>query len=319
MTERRQPPKTKNADGEPRRIGVEIEFGGLDLDRAANLVEDIFGGSVAQPGPHVRKVEGTAIGDFEIELDAQIVHPKSGDEDFEKKAKEIIGDLSSGFVPTEIVGPPAPLDALDDFDRLIDALRDAGAEGTGDGLSYAFGLQLNPEVPSAEAADILAVLQAYVLMSPLLRRRIRVDPLRRLLPYVDPFPADYVRRILDPDYAPGLGQLIDDFIADNPTRNRELDMLPLFAHLDEDRVRSKLDDPLIKARPTYHYRLPNTNLAEPGWGVVTEWNRWVSVERLAAAEGRKRQLADAYLERNPDDFMDWISVRARELLDELSG
>lgn len=115
-----------------------------------------------------------------------------------------------------------------------------------------------------------------------------------------------------------MDQLIDDFITDNPTRNRELDMLPLFAHLDEDRVRARVDDPLIKARPTYHYRLPNTNLADPEWGVLTEWNRWVIVERLAAAHNRRRQLADTYLQRNPEDFMDWLTVRARELLDEFS-
>ena len=318
MSQQRQPPKTTNDAGEPRRIGVEIEFGGLDLDRAAELVEQTFGGRIERPSPHVRKVTGTGIGDFEIELDAQMVHPKSEADDFEKKAKEIIGDLSSGFVPTEIVGPPAPLDALPDFDRLIDALRDAGAEGTEDGLSYAFGLQLNPEAASLKAEDILSVLQAYILMSPLLRRRIRVDPLRWLLPYVDPFPADYARRILAPGYAPDMDNLIDDFITDNPTRNRELDMLPLFAHLDEERVRARVDDPLIKARPTYHYRLPNTNLADPEWGAITEWNRWVIVERLAAAPNRRRQLADTYLERNPEDFMDWLTVRARELFDEFS-
>jgi len=316
MTVRRQPPKTTNQDGDPRRIGVEIEFGGIDLDRAAGLVEQVFGGDVEKPGAHTRKVTGTDIGDFEIELDAQVVHPKADADEFEKKAKEWIGDISANFVPTEIVGPPAPLDALDDFDKLIKALRDAGAEGTEDGLSYAFGLQLNPEVPTTDAGGILRILQAYVLMSPLLRKRIRVDPLRRILPYVDPFPADYARRILKPDYAPDLAQLIDDFIRDNPTRNRELDMLPLFMHLDKDRVRSKLDNPLIKARPTFHYRLPNTNLADPAWNVTVEWNRWVSVERLAADERRLEQLAKTYLARNPDDFIDWITVRAREFLDD---
>jgi hypothetical protein len=44
--------------------------------------------------------------------------------------------------------------------------------------------------------------------------------------------------------------------------------LPLFAFLDEDRVRAKLDDPLIKSRPTYHYRLPNTDFHKPNWGIV---------------------------------------------------
>jgi len=315
MTVRRTPPDTDNAEGNPRRIGVEIEFGGIDLDTAAELVQGIFGGETGQPSPHVRRVEGTKIGDFEIELDAQLVHPKSDDDEIERTARKLAGDLSSSFVPAEIVGPPAPLESLDDFDRLIDALRKAGAEGTADGISYAFGMQLNPEVPSEQAADILAMLQAYILLSPLLRRRIDVDPMRRLLPYVDPFPLDYARKILDPDYAPGIAALIDDYIEANPTRNRELDMLPLFAHLDEDRVRDRLDDPLIKARPTYHYRLPNTNFTDTGWGVVVEWNRWVSVERLAADTSRRRTLAEMFLSRNPEDFLDRLLVRAREWLE----
>jgi len=317
MTQRREPPKTTNPEGEPRRIGVEIEFGGIDLDQAAALVRDIFGGEIGAPSAHVRAVRGTGIGDFEIELDAQLVHPKSEDDEIERKARKLAGDLSSGFVPTEIVGPPAPLQSLDDFDRLIDALREAGAEGTQDGIGYAFGLQLNPEVASLKAGDILATLQAYVLMSPLLRRRIDVDPMRRLLPYVDPFPLAYARKILDPDYAPDIAALIDDYLSGNPTRNRELDMLPLFAHLDEDRVRARLDDPLIKARPTYHYRLPNTNFSDPGWGAVVEWNRWVIVERLAADDGRRTNLAETFLSRNPDDFLERLALRTREWLDEL--
>lgn len=317
MTSCRQPPKTTNAEGEPRRIGVEIEFGGISIGKAAALVQEIFGGEVCEPSPHIREVRNTDIGDFEVELDAQLVHPKPGDDEFGLKARKLAGDLSSGFVPTEIVGPPAPLSSLANFDRLVQALREAGAEGTADGFSYAFGLQLNPEVPSDDAVDILKVLQAYILMSPLLRRRIDVDTMRRLLPYVDPFPLSYARRVLHPGYAPDMAALIDDYILDNPTRNRELDMLPLFMHLDEERVRSRLDDPLIKSRPTYHYRLPNTNFTDPNWNVTVEWNRWVIVERLAADEGRRTQLAETFMTRNPEDFLDRLSVRTREWLEEL--
>src|SRR3546814_9457337 len=43
----------------------------------------------------------------------------------------------------------------------------------------------------------------------------------------------------------------------------------------------RLTDELIKARPTFHYRLPNARLADPQWSIVREWNLWVRVERLA--------------------------------------
>ena len=94
-------------------------------------------------------------------------------------------------------------------------------------------------------------------------------------------------------------------------------MLPLFAHLDEDRVRRQLDDPLIKSRPTYHYRLPDTNFNKSGWGAVEEWNRWVIVERLAANPERLARLAELFLQRNPEDFQERLALALRDWLGEV--
>lgn len=94
-------------------------------------------------------------------------------------------------------------------------------------------------------------MRAYFLKAPLLRAAIDVDTMRTILPFVEPFPEEYVALLLDPDYAPDLDRLIDDYITFNPTRNRELDMLTVFTHLDEERVRAQLDDPLIGGRPTF--------------------------------------------------------------------
>jgi len=280
-------------------------------------VQAVFGGEVVVKGAHLRAVMNTEIGDFGVELDAQSVHPTDDASDVERDVRRIMGDVSSAFVLTEIVGPPAGHHLLTDFDELTDKLREARAKGTSDGLSYAFGMQLNSEVPSLAAEDILRIMQAYVLLSPLLRRRIGVDLLRQALPYVDPYPMAYRQKILVSDYAPNIDALIDDYIESNPTRNRDLDMLPLFVFLDEDRVRAKLDDPLIKSRRTYHYRLPNTDFHKPNWGVVLEWNRWVMIERLANNQNRLRRLADDYLEQSSIDFIDRASRKMQEWFDEI--
>ena len=58
-------------------------------------------------------------------------------------------------------------------------------------------------------------------------------------------------------------------------------MLPLFAWIDEDRVRTTIDDPRIKPRPTFHYRLPNAQVSDSLWSLAEDWNRWVVVETLA--------------------------------------
>jgi hypothetical protein len=150
-------------------------------------------------------------------------------------------------------------------------------------LLNGFGLHLNPELGPADLAarPIRCVLQAYLLEASALRAEIGVDPMRSLLPFVEAFPKAYRDRVLDPHYDPPLATLIDDYLALNPTRNRELDLLPLFAHLDGDRVARALADPRISARPTWHWRLPNADIEAAGWSVVGEWQRWLRVETLA--------------------------------------
>lgn len=68
----------------------------------------------------------------------------------------------------------------------------------------------------------------------------------------------------------------------------------MFAHLDAGRVAARIDDPLIKARPTFHYRMPDARLSDPNWSVVTEWNDWVRVEQLAANSERLEAMAEAW-------------------------
>ena len=125
------------------------------------------------------------------------------------------------------------------------------------------------------------MLRAYLLLAGWLREEIKVDITREVLPHANPFPKEYALKVLDSDYSPDLDTLIDDYLHHNPTRNRELDMLPLFAYLRPDHPHELLHAQLTKPRPTFHYRLPNAQLSQPGWGSVMEWNRWVEVEKLA--------------------------------------
>jgi hypothetical protein len=164
---------------------------------------------------------------------------------------------------------------------MIDCLRELGATGA-DQVLHAFGLHLNPEVASFDADYLLRHLRACLLLSDWLRAEIGIPFSRRVSQFVAPFPESYHQLLLSPDYAPGVEALIDDYLTYNPTRNRELDMLPLFSHLDRDRVMQVVSDKNTSPRPTFHYRLPTSRVDEPGWSVVLEWNRWVAVERLAA-------------------------------------
>jgi hypothetical protein len=288
--------------GSARRIGVELEFSNIGCRQAAELVQTVFGGDLVEDDPHRFHVVGSELGTFVIELDTQYAHPpKNGGgekwtllEFLQSEFHAAVGEVASLWLPVEIVSPPVALTLLPKLDKITDALRRAGAHGTDDGLMYAFATQLNPEVPSCDADVILAHLKAFLLLSDRLRAVSALDVKRRLLPFADPMPRPYVLKVVDPAYRPALGEMIDDYIAANPTRNRELDMLPLFTALDPDRVHRQFQSPLLKARPTFHYRLPDTRLSDPDWGLITEWNRWVQVEWLAADPERLEAACSHY-------------------------
>jgi len=218
------------------------------------------------------------------------------------------------WIPTEIVAPPIPWHELAVLDGLVDRLRTEGARGTSASPVYGFAVQLNPEVAATDADHLRRHLQAYLLASDWLRRQVDVDLLRLLLPFVERFPLPYAAHVLAPDYRPDLGGLIDDYLAFNPTRNRELDLLPLFLWLDPDRVTARVSDVRVKARPTFHYRLPNAALEDRTWSIVLEWNRWVRVERLAHDPDRLARMARDWLANMANAApADWASRSARWL------
>ena len=125
-----------------------------------------------------------------------------------------------------------------------------------------------------------------------------IDITRRFLTkYIDPFPQEYMDLVLDSAYQPDLNSLITDYIKHNPTRNRALDMLPIFFQLDQDAVLQGVNEDerkLVKGRPAFHYRLPDCKINEPGWSAKAAWNRWVFVETLAADEALLAELIEAW-------------------------
>ncbi len=262
--------------GTDRRAGVEIEFGGLTETEAARIARDTLGGETMASGDHELRLTGSMLGDLEIYLDTALRDRLDG------PLAEIGLDLSRTVVPIEIVTPPLTFDQLPQVDHLCAALRTAGAIGTRDGIFLGFGLHLNPEIPGPGIADLLPTLTAYALLEDRLRYGGEMDVARRVLPFSDPFPRGFVDCLAGArDWT--LDDLFDACLSHNATRNRGLDMLPVLAHLDEDRVAQALDGlGAISARPAWHYRLPDCRIDEPAWSVAAEWNRWVLVERIAA-------------------------------------
>lgn len=317
----KMPPWLKNPEGKPRRVGIELEMSGLTLEQLATTVADFLHLEIESDGRYARILHGDAAGAWVVELDFNLLK-KMGREtrdsstlegELENSVEEIIAWAAESIVPLEIVSPPLPFDRLTQIEDLIAALRATGAKGTSDHIVNAFGMQLNPEIPAADPAIIGAIFKAFLCCYDWIVERVAVDLTRRITSYVDPFPSDYILKVVAPDYQPDMDTLIDDYLHHNPTRNRALDMLPLFLHLDEQRVRNVTADELIKPRPAFHYRLPNCDIHKADWGLYLSWNDWVRIEELAANSERLKACCKRFqqLQRNP--LRRWFGNWRKEL------
>lgn len=298
-----QPPRQFNSEGYLRKVGVELEFTGVECRHVAGIARDLYGGILEEDDPYRFRLHGGRMSGMKIELDMSAVHPDKRPDDetlpdlLKSAVRPALAVVGSLLMPFEVALPPLEIERLPEADRLIEALRAQGAKGTGSNLLYAFGMHLNPELAASDADSIGRHLKAFALMAPWLRAEIDVDATRRLSPFIKPYPADYVRRLADPGYRPDLARLIDDYLEANPTRDRELDMLPVFAKLDPARVAAHANRHKVTPRLAFHYRLPDSRVDESGWGVVGDWNRWVAVERLADDPDRLDALGATFLDR----------------------
>lgn len=285
----------ENYQGNERKVGFEIEYTGLPLKQVADIICQLFGGNTKKVTDVIFKVNDTELGDFTLELDAIPLQKlaKNKQKVEEESEKNAINDLSihigkaienvgSKIAPFEIVSPPIALSSIEKMEDLRKALLKAGAEDTKENIYAAFGLHINPEVASLKVDYIVCHLQSFLLLAPWLEKLHEIDLTRRITSFSDPFPKSYLELTLDKNYAPSIEQLLRDYHEHNPTRNRALDMLPLFAYIDEPLIRNLYGQKeKINKRPTFHYRLPNCELANENWSLNTEWKRWLHIEELA--------------------------------------
>lgn len=325
------PRQLEQDDGSPRRVGIEIELQGVDIEELAELVASTLDGTISRASSVEFHVEVPDHGDYRVEVDFLLLkqlaqeREQRGEQDQDGLmdfAVDLLSSASSVLVSCEIVSPPIAMESLaEPMDELVAALRDAGAQGTRQSVLYAFGVHLNIEPPDLEAGTVARFLRAYVCLYDWIVDEEQVDLSRQLSPYIRPYPRDYVLLLADNDYEPDWPTLIDDYLEHNPTRDRALDMLPMFAHVDEERVSAVVDDPLIKPRPAFHFRLANSCVDEPDWSIAKPWNHWVQIEALAADKDRLGSIASAFADdrrrmlrgidqRWVNEVREWLSGRS---------
>jgi len=292
-----RPPRMDKEDGSPRRVGFELEFSGVTLDRALRAVQSALGGELVAESSAERVLRSDRLGEFHIELDWDFLKRKASGRARGSEGNAWLEQLSEAaalLVPVEVVCPPIPIAQLAALDAPVDALRDAGAVGTEESLIAAYGVHINPEIPQLDEITLFAYLRAFAILQWWLVDAHEVDATRKVSPYIDLYPEAYLRQVLSRSGAT-MDEIFRDYLEHNATRNRALDLLPLLAEVDGQRVRGMVHDPKIKARPTFHYRLPNCHIEHPDWSLAAEWNTWCVVERLADRRDDLDALAAEFL------------------------
>jgi hypothetical protein len=273
-----------------------MEFSGITMQQAIDALHASLGASVVSQSVGEALMQQKSLGDFNVELDWAYLKKKAaeqGDDKPDSEWLELLGQAAALLVPVEVVCPPLPLNKLDVLVPMVNALREAGAMGTEESLLAAYGVHINTEIPSLDADTIFNYLRAFALLQWWLVDAHNIDPTRRLSPYIDLYPEAYLVRLLSRKKA-DMDQIFDDYFEFNATRNRALDMLPMLAEIDERRVQLAVEDPRVKARPAFHYRLPDCHIEKSDWALGESWQTWLAVENLALRPDALDELAEAF-------------------------
>jgi hypothetical protein len=304
------PPILKNEKGEDRKVGFELEFGDIDLDLVAGTILKLYGGTHQRHNKYHHEIHDTNIGKFNLKIDTRLLTEKSYQETLEKYGLEGHADLVHSFmetfvpmiVPYEVDTPPVPFSEVSKIDKLREALHNHKATGTRSSILHAYATHVNAELPALNAKTILNYLRAFLLLYPHFFDKSNIPLSRRIGSFIAPFPVDYIRMVMDCNYAPDMDQLIDDYHQYNPDRNRPLDLYPVFAWIDKEKIASFEDIGNVKPRPTFHYRLPNSLIDDPNWSLANEWNDWVEIEKLASDEKIAASLCKEYVDMDRETY-----------------
>lgn len=276
-----------------RRTGFEFEYTGIPIKQCAQLLADEFGGRIEMETELKYRVRESELGDLKVIADWELAQKISRGEykGLPKVLKKLIreslrkfGEIKTLFIPWEIVTEPLQFSSFHKLERMRKLLAKHEAKGVTESITFAFGTHVNCEAPDFRLDTILRYLRAFLVLYPTLVKSLDVQLGRRVLSFIDPFPSKYAKLVLNPKYRPGWEMFEKDYLRWNNTRNRALDLLPLLCQCRPgfiEKIHPSFRH-MINPRPTFHYRLPNSDFSNSDWSVSAVWNSWAEIEKIAA-------------------------------------
>jgi hypothetical protein len=325
----KSPPVTHKKDGNPRRVGFELEFSGLSIEQTAVVLKTSLGGKLKKKTAVEWTLHNDTLGDFKLELDWNYLKRKAEKNEQEKPNEnwsslltqtwiDLLAEASKLLVPVEIACPPIAFTDIEALLPMVDALRNAGALGTEESPLAAYGVHINTEIHSLDAETLFSYLKAFALLQWWLVDAHEVDVTRKISPYIDLYPEAYLKKLAS-QTQPSMKQIFADYLEYNPSRNRALDLLPMLAYINNAAVRQIVKDPKVQARPAFHYRLPNCQIDRENWSLSEAWNKWWVVEQLAYRSDNLDKLGLDFLSTDRPvigvNRSDWVEYIDRWLRD----
>jgi hypothetical protein len=330
------PPVLHNAKGEIRKAGFELEFSNVGVEESVRIIQKLYGGRVHKENRFLQQVLDTSVGDFTVEFDLRLLTEKKYKQPFdslnidlqgvklkertlEESVETVLESVVGKLFPYEIGTPPVPCTDLAQFEQLRQALYERNAKGTEAFPTNVFGTHINVEVPDGRPETILRYLRAFLLLYPWLLEKGETDLARRMSPFINAYPDEYVQLVLSPGYGPDLDGLIADYHQYSPDRNRPLDLYPLFAALHPAKIEEYANLGKVKPRETFHYRLPNSLISRSDWRLAREWNLWIIIEELADDPEKMARMGKEYLALKRDTLMGFGGKWAKQTEQWLSS
>lgn len=208
---------------DPRRFGVEIEFGGINSKETAELIAREFGGQIEtvkrEINIGIKEVLGNGKIVYEVDYidDYKVVGSELGDVTVitEFNETESVLDLSKVNPVTEVITEPIRADKIPMLQKLGDVLKDNGAQGTDEGRPV--GIHVTVEMNNGNVTDDMSEFLVDLFRSitnPKNRREnaysLNVSAERQ--PYLNYFTEGMIKRVRDKKYKPTMQEFYDDFI-----------------------------------------------------------------------------------------------------------